>query len=112
MHIARDFKSIFSVKKQSVKNKESKTRNLNDFQRVLKMPKLHCSGPKQNGYYTGSSKEVADIENEQRRERYRQILERRKAKSANDQETVQSATKDNTNAISNDATKAKQIRRL
>ena len=71
------------------------------------MPKLHCSGPKQNGYFTGSSKEGQEIEIAERRERYRQFLERRKAKSANDQETVQSATKDNTNAISNDATKAK-----
>ena len=71
------------------------------------MPKLFCSGPKQNGYYTGSSKEGQEIENAERRERYRLILERRKAKSANDQETVQSATKDNTNAISKDATKAK-----
>ena len=31
VHIARDFKSIFSVKTQSVKYKESKTRILNDF---------------------------------------------------------------------------------
>ena len=95
------------MKTQSVKYKESKTRILNDFQRVLKMPKLNCSGPKQNGYYTGSSKEVTEIENEERRNRYRQVLERRKAKSANDQEIVQSATKDNTNDISNDAKKAK-----
>ena len=75
---------------------------MNDFQRVLKMPKLHCSGPKQNGYYTGSSKEVQEIENEERRNKYRQILERRKAKSANDQKIVQSD-----NDISNDAKKAK-----
>ena len=60
-----------------------------------------------NGHYTGSTKEQSKIENEERRERYRQILERRKAKAANDQETVQSATKDNTNDISNDGKKAK-----
>ena len=54
-----------------------------------------------------STKEQSEIENEERRERFRQILERRKAKSANDQETVQSATKDNTNDISNDGKKAK-----
>ena len=54
-----------------------------------------------------SKKKKSEIENEERRERYRQILERRKAKSANDQETVQSATKDNTNDISNDGKKAK-----
>ena len=73
------------------------------------MPKLFCSGPKQNGYYTGSSKEGQEIENAERRERYRQILERRKAKSANDQEKVQSAaaTKDNINGTSNNAKKAK-----
>ena len=59
------------------------------------------------GYYTGSTKERSEIENEERRERYRQILERRKAKSANDQEIVKSAIKDNTNDISNDAKKAK-----
>ena len=64
-----------------------------------------------NAHYTGSTKEKSEIENEERRERYRQILERRKAKSANDQEIVQSATKENTNDISNDAKKAK-IRRL
>ena len=71
------------------------------------MPKLFCSGPKQNGYYTGSSKEGQEIENAERRERYRLILERRKAKSANDQKIVQSATEDNTNDIGNDAKKAK-----
>ena len=59
------------------------------------------------GYYTGSTKERSEIENEERREKYRQILERRKAKSANDQEIVKSAIKDNTNDISNDAKKAK-----
>ena len=71
------------------------------------MPKINCFGPKQNGYYTGSSKKVTEIENEERRNRYRQVLERRKAKSANDQEIVQSATKDKTKDISNDAKKAK-----
>lgn len=60
-----------------------------------------------SSYYTGSSKELTEIENEERRKRYRQALERRKAKSANDQEIVQSATTDNTNDISNDAKKAK-----
>ena len=60
-----------------------------------------------NAHYTGSSKDKSDFENEERRDRYRQILERRKAKSANDQEIVQSATKDKTNDISNDAKKAK-----
>ena len=46
-----------------------------------------------------------NIENEERRERLRRILESRKAKSANDQEKVQSAaaTKDNINGTSNDA---------
>ena len=50
-----------------------------------------------------------NIENEERRERLRRILESRKAKSANDQEKVQSAaaTKDNINGTSNDAKKAK-----
>ena len=52
------------------------------------------------------------FEKEEQKERLRRVLESRKAEAANDQETVQSATKDNTNAISNDATKAKQIRRL
>jgi hypothetical protein len=48
------------------------------------------------------------IENEERRERLRRILESRKAKSANDQEKVQSAaTNDNVSDISNDAKKAK-----
>ena len=58
-------------------------------------------------YCTGSSKEKSEIENEERREKYRQILERRKAKSANDQEIVQSATKVNSGDISNDAKNAK-----
>ena len=48
------------------------------------------------------------IANEERREKLRRILESRKAKSANDQEKVQSvATKDNINNVSNDAKKAK-----
>ena len=48
------------------------------------------------------------IENEERKERLRRVLESRKAKSANDQEKVQSAaTKDNISDISNDAKKAK-----
>ena len=48
------------------------------------------------------------IENEERRERLRRILESRKAKSANDQEKVQSAaTNDNVSDMSNDAKKAK-----
>ena len=48
------------------------------------------------------------IANEERREKLRRILESRKAKSANDQEKVQSvATKDNINDVSNDAKKAK-----
>ena len=48
------------------------------------------------------------IENEERLDRLRRVLESRKAKSANDQEKVQSAaTKDNINDISNDAKKAK-----
>ena len=47
------------------------------------------------------------IENEERRERLRRILESRKAKSANDQENVQSpATEDNINETSIDAKKA------
>ena len=58
-------------------------------------------------YHPGSTKETSEIENEERREKYRQILERRKTKSANDQEIVQSATTENTNDISNDAKKAK-----
>ena len=70
-----------------------------------------------------------NIENEERRERLRRILESRKAKSVNDQEKVQSAAwsvilylitlllfmafywwdllKDNINGTSNDAKKAK-----
>ena len=48
------------------------------------------------------------IENEERRERLRRILESRKAKAANDQEKVQSAaTNDNVSDMSNDAKKAK-----
>ena len=53
-------------------------------------------------------KKERKIENEERRERLRRILESRKAKSVNDQEKVQSAApKDNINDISNDAKKAK-----
>jgi hypothetical protein len=63
--------------------------------------------PKRNAYYNGSCKEVTEIENEERRDRFRQVLGRRKAKSANDQEIVQSVAKDNTNDVSNDAKKAK-----
>ena len=63
--------------------------------------------PKRNAYYNGSCKEVTEIENEERRDRFRQVLERRKTKSANNQEIVQSAAKDNTNDVSNDAKKAK-----
>ena len=52
--------------------------------------------------------EETKIENEERRERLRRVLESRKAKSANDQEKVQSAaTKDIISDISNDAKKAK-----
>ena len=51
--------------------------------------------------------EETKIENEERRERLRRVLESRKAKSANDQEIVQSVAKDNTNDVSNDAKKAK-----
>ena len=48
------------------------------------------------------------VENEERRERLRRILESRKAKAANDQEKVQSAaTNDNVSDMSNDAKKAK-----
>ena len=48
------------------------------------------------------------IENEERSERLRRILESRKAKAANDQEKVQSAaTNDNVSDMSNDAKKAK-----
>ena len=50
------------------------------------------------------------VENEERRERLRRILESRKAKAANDQEKEQSesaATNDNVSDMSNDAKKAK-----
>ena len=49
------------------------------------------------------------IEYQERRDRLRQVLESRKAKSANDQEIVQSAaaSKANINDINNDAKKAK-----
>ena len=48
------------------------------------------------------------IENDERRERLRRILESRKAKAANDQEKIQSAaTNDNVSDMSNDAKKAK-----
>ena len=92
MHITRNFKSKFSVKTQ--------LSNIEDTYFELKMDRNTY------GNYR-STKEQSEIENEERRERYRQILERRKAKSANDQETVQSATSDNTNDISNDAKKDK-----
>ena len=65
----------------------------------------------QNGNFVVTNNrnhEETKIENEERRERLRRVLESRKAKSANDQEKVQSAaTKDNINDISNDAKKAK-----
>ena len=54
------------------------------------------------------NREERKTANEERKERLRRILESRKAKSANDQEKVQSAaTKDNINDVSNDAKKAK-----
>ena len=57
-------------------------------------------------YYTNHAGQM--IENEERSERLRRILESRKAKAANDQEKVQSAaTNDNVSDMSNDAKKAK-----
>ena len=54
------------------------------------------------------NREERKTANEERKERLRRILESRKAKSANDQEKVQSAaTKDNINDTSIDAKKAK-----
>ena len=48
------------------------------------------------------------IEYEERTERLRQVLESRRARSANDKEKVQSAApKDNVDGISNDAKKTK-----
>ena len=48
------------------------------------------------------------IEYDERTERLRQVLESRRAKSANDKEKVQSAApKENINGIKNDAKKAK-----
>ena len=50
------------------------------------------------------------VENEERRERLRRILESRKAKAANDREKEQSesaAANDNVSDMSNDAKKAK-----
>ena len=59
--------------------------------------------PRYNANHAGQM-----IENEERSERLRRILESRKAKSANDQEKVQSAaTNDNVSDMSNDAKKAK-----
>ena len=74
--------------------------------RYLKMKGFKAGGPCEADI---SNHRGQNIENEERRERLRRILESRKAKSANDQEKVQSAaaTKDNINGTSNDAKKAK-----
>ena len=68
--------------------------------KCFKAGEAHCEADISN--YRGQK-----IENEERRERLRRILESRKAKSANDQENVQSpATEDNINKTSIDAKKA------
>ena len=61
------------------------------------------------GFVNGANHAAGQmIENEERRERLRRILESRKAKAANDQEKVQSAaTNENVSDMSNDAKKAK-----
>ena len=69
--------------------------------KCFKAGEAHCEADISN--YRGQK-----IENEERRERLRRILESRKAKAANDQEKVQSAaTNDNVSNMSNDAKKAK-----
>ena len=65
VHIALDFKSFFFVKIQPVKYKETKTRILNDFQRVLKMPKKNRAYTVPLGYMSFENK-GAEIENEDR----------------------------------------------
>ena len=58
--------------------------------------------------WTKITQENQKIENEERKEKLRRILESRKAKAANDQEKEQSAaTNDNVSDMSNDAKKAK-----
>ena len=69
--------------------------------KCFKAGEAHCEADISN--YRGQK-----IENEERRERLRRILESRKAKAANDQEKVQSAaTNENVSDMSNDAKKAK-----
>jgi hypothetical protein len=113
LNFASNFKLIFSVKTQQYTIKKSRhvILILNQTQkrnmpRKYPRDKLTNSGKVLQadiGNHTGQM-----IENEERRERLRRILESRKAKSANDQEKVQSAaTNDNVSDISNDAKKAK-----
>ena len=72
-----------------------------------KVPNVHAANVQAVQAAMRNHKEQK-IANEERREKLRRILESRKAKSANDQEKVQSvATKDNINDVSNDAKKAK-----
>ena len=69
--------------------------------KCFKAGEAHCEADISN--YRGQK-----IENEERRERLRRILESRKAKAANDQEKEQSAaTNDNVSDMSNDAKEAK-----